>query len=110
MPVPATTTTSAFVRTAPASVHPMVQSVTVSVQLKSPTACPPSLSHEEPSDRGRTHLQEKPPRLLIYMEMSMRLFGSPEEQHVSCSTPLPHRNHPALLTSWSSLLSNMPVP
>ena len=38
----ATTYTSAFVRTAPASVHPVLRSVTVRVQLKSPTACPPS--------------------------------------------------------------------
>jgi len=36
-----TTYTSAFVRTAPASVHPVVQSVTVRVHPKSPTACPP---------------------------------------------------------------------
>jgi hypothetical protein len=37
----------------------------------------PPLPCYDPPAPGKTHLQEKPPRLIIYMKMPMRLFGSP---------------------------------
>ena len=70
----------------------------------------PPLPHEEPSDCGRTHLEEKLPCLIIQMEMPMCREVLHEEQHASCSTRSIHRNHSASPTSLPSLPSDTPVP
>ena len=41
---------------------------------------------QEPPDRGRTHLEEKSPSLLIDAEMSMHREVLHEEGHASCQT------------------------
>ena len=47
---------------------------------------PPALPCQESPDRGRTHLEEQSPGLLIDAEMSMHREVLHEEGHASCQT------------------------
>jgi hypothetical protein len=58
---------------------------------------------QEPEGHGRTHLEEESLGLLIDTEMPMGDEVLHKQRHASCSIPPPHRNRPALLSSWSSL-------